>query len=247
MRMKRFDDTDDPRRRTLIQLLVFGAFLPQSVSALAASVFGSKPDKLPEGQSIYRIDGTASVNGTPATLQTKVNPGDTLQTGPKSELVFVSGGHSMIMRADSRMTLETAPGAATATTTVMSGLRMLAGKVLSVSRNTRINVTTGTATIGIRGTGFYMEAEPDRTYFCTCYGITEVSANKDPDSKETIAAKQHDRPVYILADEGRGKNIRNAPFVNHTDQELMLIETLVGRSPPFVFPKDIYNAPRRTY
>ena len=129
----------------------------------------------------------------------------------------------------------------------MTGLRMLGGKVLSVSRNSKMTVTTGTATIGIRGTGFYMEAEPDRTYFCTCYGITEVSANKDPDSKETIAAKQHDRPVYILADEGRGKNIRNAPFVNHTDQELALIETLVGRTPPFAFPKDIYNAPRRSY
>ena len=245
--MKRFDDTDDPRRRTLIQLLAAGAFLPQSISALAASVFGDKPQKLPEGQSIFRIEGTATVNGHPANMKTLIKPGDTLQTGPKSEMVFVSGGHSMIMRADSRMTLEIAPGATSTASSIMTGLRMLGGKVLSVSRNSKMTVTTGTATIGIRGTGFYMEAEPDRTYFCTCYGITEVSANKDPDSKETIAAKQHDRPVYILADEGRGKNIRNAPFVNHTDQELALIETLVGRTPPFAFHKDIYNAPRRSY
>jgi len=27
----------------------------------------------------------------------------------------------------------------------------------------------------------------------------------------------------------------------------MLIETLVGRTPPFVFPKDDYKAPRRQY
>lgn len=245
--MKRFDDTDDPRRRTLIQLLAAGAFLPQSISALAASIFGDPPRKLPEGQSIFRIEGTATVNGQPANLKTLIKPGDTLQTGPKSEMVFVSGGHSMIMRADSRMTLEIAPGAASTASSIMTGLRMLGGRVLSVSRNSKMTVTTVTATIGIRGTGFYMEAEPDRTYFCTCYGITEVSANKDPDSKETIAAKQHDRPVYILADEGRGKNIRNAPFVNHTDQELALIETLVGRTPPFAFPKDTYNAPRRSY
>jgi hypothetical protein len=245
--MKRFDDTDDPRRRTLIQLLTAGVFLPQSISALAASVFGDPPRKLPEGQSIFRIDGTATVNGQPANLKTQIKPGDTVQTGPKSELVFVSGGHSMIMRADSRMTLETAAGAASTSSSIMTGLRMLSGKFLSVSRNSRVTVTTGTATMGIRGTGFYVEAEPDRTYFCTCYGITEVGSIKDPDSKETIAAKQHDRPVYILANEERGKNIRNAPFVNHTDQELMLIETLVGRTPPFAFPKDIYNAPRRSY
>ena len=39
----------------------------------------------------------------------------------------------------------------------------------------------------------------------------------------------------------------NAPFINHTDQELMLIEALVGRVPPFVFPKSDYNPPRRSY
>jgi hypothetical protein len=27
-------------------------------------------------------------------------------------------------------------------------------------------------------------------------------------------------------------------FINHTDQELALIETLVGRTSPFVLPKD---------
>jgi hypothetical protein len=242
--MKRFDDTDDPRRRTLIQLLAAGAFLPQSISAFAASIFGDRPSKLPEGQSIYRVEGSVTVNNTPASLQTRIKPGDTVQTGAKSDVVFVVGGHSMIVRENSRMVIETKQGE---DSFFVAGLRMLTGKMLSVSRNSRMNVSTSVATIGIRGTGFYIEAEPDQTYFCTCYGQTEVSANKDPESKEIITAKQHDRPVYILADEGRGKNIRNAPFINHTDQELMLIETLVGRNPPFVFPKDIYNAPRRNY
>ena len=51
----------------------------------------------------------------------------------------------------------------------------------------------------------------------------------------------------MLANEPKGRNIRNAPFINHTDQELMLIETLVGREPPFVFPKSDYQGPRRNY
>ena len=110
-----------------------------------------------------------------------------------------------------------------------------------------MKVSTSTSTIGIRGTGFYVESDPEQTYFCTCYGVTEVASNSDPDSKETIAATHHDRPLYIVADGGQGKNIRNAPFLNHTDQELSLIETLVGRKTPFVFSKDTYSAPRRTY
>jgi len=242
--MTRFDEIDDLRRRILIRYLTAGLILPQSFGALAASVFADRPGKLPEGQSIYRIEGSATVNSAPATLQTRINPGDTVQTGANSELIFVVGGNSMIMRANSHMVIEARQEASGM---LIAGLRFLAGKVLSVSRNRAMNVTTATATMGIRGTGFYLEAEPEQTYFCTCYGVTEVSANKDPESKEVIAARQHDRPVYILANEGRGKNIRNAPFINHTDQELMLIETLVGRTTPYVFPKDAYTAPRRSY
>jgi hypothetical protein len=62
-----------------------------------------------------------------------------------------------------------------------------------------------------------------------------------------VAAKHHDKPLYILKGGPSGQNIRRAGFINHTDQELMLIETLVGRTPPFVFAGDEYSAPRREY
>ena len=110
-----------------------------------------------------------------------------------------------------------------------------------------MQVRTTTGTIGIRGTGFYVEAQPDQTYFCTCYGVSEVASVREPEKTESIIAQRHDRPVYILADGTSGGLIRNAPFINHTDQELALIEALVGREPPFVFPKDSYTAPRRGY
>ena len=245
--MKNFDEADDPRRRVLIQALAAGVFatsLPEA-GAQGFSIFGSKPAKLPPKQSIYRISGQATVNDLPATLDTPVAPGDTVQTGKGSEIIFVVNSNSMILRAGSKLTIETEKKADTSL--VISGLRLLTGALLSVSRNTPMRVRTPNATVGIRGTGFYMEAEPDQTYFCTCYGVTEIASNTDPESKETIMAKQHDRPVYILSNESKGKNIRNAPFINHTDQELALIETLVGREPAFVFSKDAYTAPRRNY
>ena len=130
---------------------------------------------------------------------------------------------------------------------LLSALRLVTGKLLSVSRDRQMRVSTPTATVGIRGTGFYIESEPDQTYFCTCYGLTEVEATADPQSKATVAATHHDRPLYIVGGAAAGQNIRNAPFLNHTDQELMLIETLEGRTPPFVFPGNLYNAPRRDY
>lgn len=245
--MNRFDTVDDPRRRRLVEALAAGllsASLP-SGSALGQSVFGNRPAKLPPGQSIYRLSGTASVNGAAASLQTQVRPGDTIETGKASEIVFVVGGQSMILRAGSRLVIEGEKK--DSSSLLLSVIRLVTGKILSVSRDSRMRVVTPTATIGIRGTGWYAEADPEQTYFCTCYGTTDIAASGDPESRETVASKHHDRPLYILGKAAAGKNIRNAPFINHTDQELMLIETLVGRTPPFVFPKDDYGGPRREY
>ncbi len=245
--MNRFDKIEDPRRRTLIEALaagLLGAMLPAS-GAIAQNVFGSRPSRLPPGQSVYRITGAVSVNGTAGTLQTAVRPGDTVETGPDGEIVFVIGGHAIIVRANSHVVTEA--GASGVTGLLLSGFRMVTGALLSVSRNTQVRMTTGNATIGIRGTGWYAESNPAETYFCTCYGVADIAAINDPDSRETVVATHHDRPVYIAAGAARGASIRNAPFINHTDQELMLIETLVGRTPPFVFPREDYRAPRRRY
>ena len=241
------DQIDDPRRLLLIQALTAGLLGTglSSARAITFGIFGSKPRKLPESQSIYGLSGQVTVNNEQASLATRIKPGDTIQTAQNSEIVFVVNSHSMILRSESKLLIEQPEN--TPESLIISGLRMLSGKLLSVSRNSAMRVTSSTATIGIRGTGFYIESDPERTYFCTCYGATEVQANNDPLSRENITAAHHDRPIYIVADGSSGNNIRNAPFVNHTDQELALIETLVGRKTPFVFSNDAYTGPRRTY
>lgn len=280
------DEAEDPRRRWLIKALAAGVFSSALPDKLAlAGFFGSEPGRMPSGQSIYRITGTVKVNGKQATMQTPIKPGDTVETGNNSELIFViNGNHSMILRANSHLVIQAghraAPPAGPKTSQqskvaiedekqrptaavqerqaaqpqsgsfgdlVISGLHMLSGKLLSVSRNSPMEVNTVNATIGIRGTGFYVESNPGETYFCTCYGTTDVASQSDPSSRETITSMHSHHPVYIVNDGGAGKQIRSAPFINHTDQELALVEALVGRVPPFIFPKDDYTAPRRDY
>jgi hypothetical protein len=238
-------DSEDPRRRVLIRALAAGFFSGSLAGREAlAQIFGSTPAKLPPGKSIYRISGQVLIDGKPATLETRVGGGATVETGKNSEVVYTVGESAFILRSESRVTLETRePGSL-----LLTGLKLLTGKILSVfpSRGA-IRMTTRNATIGIRGTGVYMEADPEQTYFCTCYGLAEVAAADDPDNKEIVASAHHDRPLYIVGGAPQGKSIRDAPFINHTDQELMLVETLVGRKPPFVFPKDDYTGPRRSY
>jgi hypothetical protein len=239
-----FDKIDDPRRRWLIKALGAGFFSLQGAEALA-QVLGGRPDKMAPGRSIYRIQGNVQVDGKDANLSTAITTGSTIETGRDGELVYVQGTNSYIQRSNTRVILERSERA---DSVVSQGLRLVQGALLSVfQRGTPMALRTKSATVGIRGTGVYLEADPDQTYFCTCYGLADVRANEDPDSRETVAAKHHDKPLYILSGAQKGRSIRRAPFINHTDQELMLIETLVGRTPPFVFPKDEYSGPRREY
>jgi hypothetical protein len=246
--MNSSDRTDDPRRRVLLQALAAGAFNGGLVPGRAlADIFGKPPSKLPDSQSIYRVSGTVAVNGVRAHLGTRIGPNDTVETGKDGEIVFVVGTSAYMLGAGSKLVLQGKPEGASIVT---SALRLLTGRVLAVFGKSPagIRLDTITATIGIRGTGVYLEAEPDLTYFCTCYGIADVASTKDPANRDTIESRHHDKPLYISADsKSKGQNIRRAPFRNHTDQELMLIETLVGRTPPFVFPGDDYEAPRRDY
>jgi len=243
--MRGVGDADDPRRRVLIRALAAGFFSGSLASREAmAQILGRTPAALPPGRSIYRIDGQVLVDGQPATLETRVGGGATVETGTNSEVVYAVGKSAFIQRSDSRVTLETTEP----DSLVTSGVQLLTGKILSVFPSGRaVRMTTRNATIGIRGTGVYMESDPEQTYFCTCYGLADIGATDDPASQETVVATHHDKPLYILTGEPPGENIRPAPFINHTDQELTLIETLVGRRTPFVFPKSDYQGPRRTY
>jgi hypothetical protein len=243
--MSRSGEADDPRRRLLIQALAAGVFGGGFASREAmAQWWGHAPAKLPPTRSIYRLTGDVKVDGKPATVETRIGGRATLETGRGAELVYAVGQSAFILRGESRVVLETAQP----DSTVLSGLRLLTGKILSVFAPKRpLQLKAATATIGIRGTGVYMETDPEQTYFCTCYGVADIASSTDPESMETVAAQHHDRPLYIVKGQPPGRNIRNAPFVNHTDQELMLIEALVGRTPPFIFPKSDYTGPRRNY
>ena len=236
---------DDPRRRLLIKALAAGLFSSAVGGREArAQVLGSRPAPLPPGKSIYRIEGEMRVNGQPATLDTKIASNAVIETGKNSEAVYVVGESAFLQRSESHVTIETKQ----ADSVIVSGAQLLTGKILSVFPSGKpVRMTTKNASIGIRGTGVYMESDPEQTYFCTCYGTADIVAASDPTSRETVMSRHHDRPLYILAGGQAGQNIRVAPFIDHTDQELMLIEALVGRSPPFVFPKDNYIGPRRPY
>jgi len=89
-------------------------------------------------------------------------------------------------------------------------------------------LTTPTATIGIRGTAVYLEAERGRTYVCTCYGEAELRSAFDPASRETVRTKRHEQPRYVMA-KSSPQMLMQAPVANHSDAELRQLEGLLSR------------------
>ena len=177
------------------------------------------------------------MNGTTATKETHIPAGALVETGERSKVIFRVDKDAFILRAESRLQLEGDDSV------VVETLRLVTGRLLSVFGRRRHTMHTSTATIGIRGTGVYVESEPERSYVCTCYGVTDIASSGDPNASETIDSKHHDAPRYVIAASAGDTLIQPAPFVNHTDEELLLIEILVGREPPFAVDPS-YDRPR---
>jgi len=225
-------DVDDPRREFLIKSLSLGIFAAPNLAGLfqPGHALGDAPEKLPEGRSIYKLKGSVMVDGRPADINTRIGPNSRISTGLNSSIIFVVASDAFILRSNSQLELGSSEGL------IIEGMRILSGKLLSVfgKREKPHEITTLTATIGIRGTGIYIESDPEKSYVCTCYGQTRIAANADPGVSIDLATKYHEEPYYVLpAAAGSGKFIVPAPVINHSDAELTLIEELVGRTPPF--------------
>lgn len=219
--MTRGGDSFAPRRREwLKRALLGGAVMPLLLrDALAART---------QPGGMVMIKGEVRVNGSVAKMGTLVKPGDSVVTAAGGLAVFAVGKDAFLLRENSEM--QTAGGSA-----LIASLRLVTGKLLSVFGPGRRHITTATAVLGIRGTGIYLEAEAERSYVCTCYGVVDLQAINMPEARETVSTTHHDSPRYIYAHGDMPiKMIEAAPVINHSDAELIMLEALVERTPPFM-------------
>ena len=222
----------------------FALLLPATALAQQNYGFGKIPKDLPAEQSIFELQGKVFVNGKLANEKTFIKADALIETSSNSYSIFKVGKDAHILRENSRMQLE-------GNNVLESGLNLLTGKVLSVfghrnNANKKHTLRTTTATIGIRGTAVYAESDEDKSYLCTCYGKTLIQSNTQPDQKEFITTSHHDAPRFILKDPEKSQLIIPAPMFNHTDEEIILIEAIVGRESP-ISAIQSYSRPRRGY
>ncbi len=216
---KRYD-----RREMLNLLSMLGA-----MGAVSLLLGGCAPVTLCSG--VRKVTGEVLINGQritskqlTATGRLKVPNDASLSTGPDGSAVFVVGKDAFLLHKNSRVVLT--PAASTKPNEI-SGFQLSFGAILSVFARGKRMLRTPTAVIAIRGTGAYLESDSEKTYICTCYGTSQ----KTPGITETVTTQHHEAPRFIYAAE---KRIALAPMFNHSDQELIMLEELVGRVPPFL-------------
>lgn len=211
------------RREALLKMAATGALGAGGICGLVRDALAADST-----QGIRQITGSVTVNGAPAAIGQQIRRGQIVATGPGGELVFVVGKDAFLLHENSKLGFERKLG--------VSILRFITGKVLSVFGKGHKTLHTPTATIGIRGTACYIEAEAARTYFCLCYGEAEITPHADPASREIVRTQHHDHPLYI--GEQQGQLLVPAMVINHTDAELIMLENTVGRVPPFLGEQD---------
>ena len=175
-----------------------------------------------ERSNIIDLKGDALVNGQRLSRQQTLQTGDTVQTGPDSNLVFVIGNSAFQVRPNSHVTVER--GASLLTVSI---LRLFTGGVVSVwGKGASRQIATPTLTVGIRGTGVYTEVFPERdnrTYFCNCYGTVDLASGT---TKLRSEASYH-QAFWTEPEPVNGAYLSPGRAVNHTDEEVEYLAALV--------------------
>lgn len=200
----------DVRRRALLGGAVAGAALLSVPGQVHAAQLGE-------------VMGELYVNGFRAPPGTAIKPGDRVLTGPDTSQSFAIGQDAFRMRPLTSVQIEG--------NQFVAGLRVLTGGLLGVfGRGGTRTIRTATVTAGIRGTGIYVEASSIMSYFCTCYGEVDLEC-VSYGSKQRVKTDNH-KANFIYGKIDSGRSIVAAPVVNHSNEELMALEKMVGRVSP---------------
>lgn len=194
-----------------------GALLPLSAPAQTAS--------------IRELRGEVIVNGRRIDASSRIEAGDTIYTNPGAFIRFTLAGDAFFLREGTELRLEAlGPG-----DRLIGALRLLTGALgATFARGAERRIVARTVTIGIRGTGVYVETAAEETYACTCFGATELLATDTGGMMErlTLATANH-RARRVRRDGAAGMQMVEAPFERHSNEEIAALEALAGRPNPF--------------
>jgi hypothetical protein len=185
---------------------------------------------LAQAAMVHELSGQVLLNGLPIARNSVIQPGQTVTTGRDGQIWFTLGGDAYFLRPGSELRLRSG-----VTDSVVGALRLVTGALGATFRSgEQRRVVAQTVTIGIRGTGVYVETTDRETYACTCFGATEmISATGGTMMENVRVMAENHQARRIHRDPQMGTRIVQAPFERHTSEEIARLESLAGRPSPF--------------
>ena len=197
-------------------------FLQSAAAWLAMGDIGAATAE--NRSNVVSSTGDILANGKPLAKGQAIVAGDSISTGPQSNLVVVMGSSAFQVRPNTKLTFEGA-----LSTQVINALRIINGAVVSVwGKGSERKIVTPTMVAGIRGTGVYTEVfekQDNRSYFCTCYGTVELVAGSD----KTVSSTEYHEAFWAESSPKAGKSLVPAKMLNHSDEELEYLAKLVNQ------------------
>jgi len=192
---------------------------------LSTAGLGSWPE-IGEAKVIRDLGGEVFVNNRPATLETLIQAGDTVTTGAASKITFVIGQD--VFKLGARSTLKLEEG----NSRFISLLRLLSGQLTGAFGKGSKQILSPAASIGVRGTAIFLKVESASTYFCDCYGETQVTTVGQQPRQHSLKSTHH-QALVITHEANPQMFLGSLKF--HRDAEAYELESVVGRQPPVTF------------
>lgn len=174
--------------------------------------------------NVHELSGTVFINKKRASKNAIIKPGDFVTTSHNGKVSFSINGDAFLLKERTTVVVGDKDSL------VINTLRLFTGKLLGVfEKGRKRKIVTTNATIGIRGTACFLNVMPTDVYYCNCYGKTELRAKN---FREEFDATHHN--AHMLHFDGTvfmGMDVMKV--MDHTDEELRLLENYVGRIPPF--------------
>jgi len=168
-----------------------------------------------------KSSGEVLINGKKLAKNQKIKFGDFIQTKSKSKVVFNIGKSAFLANSNSKFSVKKV-----GSTQI---LNVIAGGALAVFEHGdgKHEVQTPNMTAGIRGTGVFAKVKDGKTYFCTCYGETQLENTHNHYAKKLKAT--HHNMVWVTKTKIKPVD----KMIDHNDEELRELEAFVGRIPDF--------------
>ena len=160
----------------------------------------------------------------------KMRGGSLIKTEPGSEVVITLGRDiASLIKSDSEVLIDSKDGKDWIATLKKGAA--LSSLVNPQKRPNHFIFRSRSATLGVRGTTFFVEDWSNKpVFFCVCNGTVEVTA-RDGKTKATVVSKHHDHPVIVAEGDGTIESrLVPAPMgETHTDADVAELEKILGK------------------